>query len=461
MPPITNIASGPSGVAYFPGTGLPARFQDHFFLVDFRGAAVNSGIHTFTLKPKGAYFDLIQPEHFIWGVLATDVKFGVDGGAYLTDWVQGWELTGKGRIYRVHDPATDRDPLVLETKKILAEGMKSRSFKDLTRLLAHPDIRIRQEAQFELADRGTAAIEPLAGVARKSSHQLARLHAIWGLGQILARLPSIRSAPFPFAPQEENGRDRTPQNGLLTLLTDSDPEVRAQSAKVLGEQRLLEAYNSLLPLLRDAAPRVRFFAALALGKLGRREALPAVFDLLRENSDRDPYLRHGGVMALTWIADVDGLLVATHDKSASVRMSVLLAMRRLHRAELTVFLKDPEPALVLEAARAINDEPINGGMSDLAALINSSLVSASARGAPTARDQDFNFPLLRRVLNANFHLGTTESANALTSFAARADASETMRVEALEELADWLLDGVLPPNPAHGLAGGRGVDAWL
>src|SRR5205807_763403 len=30
VPPIANISSGPSGVAYFPGTGLPARFQDHF-----------------------------------------------------------------------------------------------------------------------------------------------------------------------------------------------------------------------------------------------------------------------------------------------------------------------------------------------------------------------------------------------------------------------------------------------
>src|SRR5439155_1658539 len=52
VPPITNIAAGPSGVAYFPGTGLSAQFQDHFFLVDFRGGGANSGVHTFTLKPK-------------------------------------------------------------------------------------------------------------------------------------------------------------------------------------------------------------------------------------------------------------------------------------------------------------------------------------------------------------------------------------------------------------------------
>src|SRR6267378_377451 len=100
VPPIANIASGPSGVAYFPGTGLPASFRDHFFLVDFRGGAANSGVHTFTLKPKGAGFELVNAEHFIWGVLATDVKFGVDGGLYVSDWVEGWDMPRKGRIYR-------------------------------------------------------------------------------------------------------------------------------------------------------------------------------------------------------------------------------------------------------------------------------------------------------------------------------------------------------------------------
>src|SRR6266536_2740301 len=154
VPPIANIAAGPSGVACFPGTGLPDRFKDHFFLVDFRGGGANSGVHSFTLKPKGDSFELAEPQHFVWGVLATDVKFGVDGGVYVSDWVQGWEMPGKGRIYRVHDPAIDQSPLVLETRRFLAEGMEQRSTRDLTRLLAHPDMRVRQEAQFALANRG-------------------------------------------------------------------------------------------------------------------------------------------------------------------------------------------------------------------------------------------------------------------------------------------------------------------
>src|SRR6266850_3886087 len=262
VPPITNIASGPSGVAYFPGTGLPASFERHFFLVDFRGGLANSGIHSFTLKPKGAGFELTNPDHLIWSVLPTDVKFGVDGGIYFTDWVGGWDKPGKGRIYRIHDPDVDRDRLVLETKHLLAEGMEQRPLKDLATLLSHRDMRVRQGAQFELAYRGLKAVKTFVKVARDQSHQLARIHSIWGVGQILAKFQELTSEP-----------ELKQVVDLLTeLLADKDPEVRAQAARVLGDalqHRRLPGgiLSGLANLLRDKEPRVRFFAALSLGKL--------------------------------------------------------------------------------------------------------------------------------------------------------------------------------------------------
>ena len=411
VPPITNIAAGPSGVAYFPGTGLPDAFRDHFFLVDFRGGSGNSGVHTFTLKPRGASFELVEPQHFIWSILATDVKFGVDGGLYVSDWVQGWEMTGKGRIYRVHDSAVDKSALVLETKKLLAEGFDRRSLKELARLLGHADMRVRQEAQFALADKGADAINTLSGMARKNASQLARLHAIWGLGQIAGVKAQIPDRRVELAMEP-----------LLSLLDDSDTEVRAQAAKVLGDRHFLKAYDGLVKLLGDSSPRVRFFAATGLGKLGQREAIPAVLALLRENADKDPYLRHAGVMALVWVGDMDALLAAGKDSSRSVRMGALLALRRLHRAEIAMFLNDSDPALVLEAARAINDEPIDGAWRELAALSDKPIQDEA---------------LLRRVLNANLHYGTRDTAKALAAFAARSEAPEKMRAEALDELADW------------------------
>lgn len=436
VPPVANIATGPSGVAYFPGTGLPASYKDHFFLVDFRGGSVNSGVHTFALEPSGASFNLIDRAHFLWGILATDVKFGVDGGLYVSDWVEGWGLTGKGRIYRVHAPELDSDPAVLQTKRLLAEGFDQRSSDELAALLAHADMRVRQEAQFALADRGAASV--LAQVARANSNPLARLHGLWGLGQIASRhsvAPDLIAANLDLL--------------VRFLATDPDPEVRAQSAKVLGDSHYPAAYDAFIQALGDSSSRVRFFAALGLGKLHRPEAEPALFSFLKTNDGKDAYLRHAGVMALTRIADMPALLAAAHDESAAVRMGALLAMRRLQRPEIALFLNDPNPALVLEAARAINDEPINGAMQDLAALIQSSAFQhfPGVTGAPafeppgtpssTRVDPHGIQALTRRVLNANLHVGTARTAEALATFAASADADPSMRVEALDELGDW------------------------
>ena len=425
VPPVANVATGPSGVAYFPGTGLPESFKGHFFLVDFRGGPVNSGVWTFTLKPKGAGFELVNPEHFIWGVLATDIKFGPAGGAYVSDWVEGWEMTGKGRIYRVHDLALDRDAMVLQTKELLAAGMEKKSLEELAALLAHADIRVRQEAQFELASRGTAALPTLIQAAEKGGSQLARLHAIWGIGQVTAKLTDGSAREWGTAVSSASNEPvsgAAALHALTRLLADSDAEVQAQTAKVLGERRYAKAYDGLLKLMADGSARPRFFATMSLGKLGRRDAIPAILEKFRKDGGHDPYLRHAGVMALVWISDFPAILTAAADSSPAVRMASLLAMRRLHRGEVALFLKDPEPSIVLEAARAINDEPINGAMAELAALIEQ----------PTDSE-----PLLRRVLNANFHFGTTATAKALAAYAARADAPVAMRVEALEELADW------------------------
>ncbi len=108
VPPIDNIADGPSGLAFYPGTGFSDFFRDRFFLCDFRGVAGASGIRSFRLIPNGAGFKITDMDKTIWNTLATDIDFGPDGKLYLADWVFGWVGENKGRIYTYYDAAQDR-----------------------------------------------------------------------------------------------------------------------------------------------------------------------------------------------------------------------------------------------------------------------------------------------------------------------------------------------------------------
>jgi quinoprotein glucose dehydrogenase len=438
LPPVTNIANGPSGLAFYPGLGLPERYSDHFFLCDFRGGT-GSGVYSFAVRPRGAGFELVDREEFVWEVLVTDGDFGYDGCFYITDWVNGWSKPGKGRIYRVFDPKTSRSPVVTEAKKLMAEGFAGRSLVQLVGLLTHPDKRVRQEAQFALAEKGDTAIRPLAQVARVNDQRVARLHGVWGLGQIA---------------RQKNRAARKAIDEVLPLLSDKDAEVRAQAAKVLGDARAAKAFNALTALLSDPKERPRFFAAIALGKLGRKEAALPLVAMLRANDNRDRHLRHAAVMGLAGCADPARLKELATDPAAAVRMGALLALRRLQRPEVAAFLDDSDVHVVIEAARAANDLPVPAALPALAAKAAQATrhhqqildlqppAKPKPETAPTSttlavETVDLSTALFRRVINANFRLGTPASAAALTALAASGALPESLRAEALTALGDW------------------------
>lgn len=403
VPPVAHIGSGPSGVAHYPGTGLPERFNGHFWMVDFRGGASNSGIHCFALQPRGAGFSMTDHSQFIWNILPTDVRFGPDGGVYLIDWVGGWSVTGKGRIYKVYDEALSKSPLVLQTKQLLADGMEKRPAEELARLLSHPDQRVRQDAQFELADRGAGSIATFANVLKTSRETLPRIHAIWGLGQLAGKNPEAMTV-------------------VASALGDSDGEVRAQAAKVAGEHHFASAAGALVKDLADSSPRVEFFAAIALGKLKAEEAVAPLAEVLRRNDNKDAWLRHAAVMGLVGCAKTADLEQLRSDSSAAVRMGSLLALRRMQNRAVGEFLHDSDAWVVLEAARAINDAPVYAALPELAKM---------------ADQKGLDARVLKRVIAANYRLGGAEQAEALARIAQRGDVPNDARADALNLLAAW------------------------
>jgi len=416
IPPLFNICDGPSGLTYHPGTGLPDAYRGQFFLCDFRGGTSGrSGIRTVKLKQNGASYELEETKEFFWSVLATDCDFAPDGNLYVSDWTEGWELPKKGRIYRVVDPAFQGSAMQKDVMALLAEGMEKRPIAELAKLLGHADQRVRQEAQFALAANGREAVEALVAVAKGGTERLARIHAIWALGQIGPKLNDV-------------------QWQIIPLFKDADPEIRAQAARVVGWNRWL-AFAQLSELMRDPEPRVRFQAAIAFGRMRPgaaisagsglfRERIPDILrQLLVDNAERDSYLRHAGVFAAAspYLRPFISQRFA-RDDSSSVRRAELLALRRLSKASVAQFLDDKDASLVLEAARAIHDVPIAEAEPKLAAVIDRPNLSEG---------------VARRAVVANFRQGGPANAAAVAKFAARSDVPEPQRVEALELLANW------------------------
>jgi len=401
VPPIANLSNGPSGLTYNPGTGLSAKHARRFFLSDFRGGASASVVHEIALEPAGAWHRLKERHDFVKGVLTTDVEFGTDGALYVLDWVEGWSGVDKGRIFKITDPAADKAKQA-EVKKLLAEGMAARPAGELEKLLAHDDQRIRQAAQFQLAAKADDAT--LTHAAQSGPNVLARIHGVWGLGQVAAKKKPVFTT-------------------VAALLDDTDGEVRAQAARVLGDHRFKGAYDRLIAMLKDPHPRTRFYAAIALGKSGYKPAVEPLCAMLAENADKDPILRHGAVMGLAGCGDVATLAAKANHPSVAVRGGAVVALRRLKSAQIAAFLKDADQTIVLEAARAIYDVPIPAAMPALAASLGDKRIT--------------NRNVLLRVVNAHYRLGQPANAKALAAFAANDTANDVGRREALAALAAW------------------------
>jgi quinoprotein glucose dehydrogenase len=403
LAPICNIEDGPSCITYYPGTGLNESYRGNIFITHFKGSIAKSGIYTYTLNPDGANYAIATAKPFLQAALPTDVKFGPDGRLYVSDWADGWPKSKRGRIYTISDPTHENDKLIKDTEKIIGSDWTKKTDDELASLLAHPDYRVRLEAQFTLAKRGESSIALLGQVAAAAPIGYARFHAIWGLGQLAEQFPAA------LAP-------------LRPLVTSSDAEVRAQAIKVLGDRGATDMTDALIAALQDENNRVKFFAGQSLGKLKAANAAPALLAALGANADHDEYLRHGLVMGLVGGNNVAALTAAITDASRSVRLGALLAFRRLGRVEAAKFLADADPMIVREAALAINDAPINAALPDLAALITQPITDEN---------------VMLRVINANFRLGTPAHAAALAAYAARADAPAFLRAEAVAQLALW------------------------
>lgn len=396
-PPLSNYSVGPGGFKFNPGTALNDSYRDYFFLVQFPVQKITA----FQAQPKGAYFEMVHEHLFLSGMMASALNFGPDGAMVVADWDGMWEPSGKGAIWRLDDPKASNAPVRIEVKEVLASGMRSRSLDALALFLGHEDMRIRQRAQMELVRRKARSTLLLVANSPLSA-RLARVHALWGLGQMKLALEP-KELPF----------------------NDTDVEIRAQAAKTAGDLRLRGAVSELIRLLSDSSARVQFHAALALGKAGTTNAIDSLVKLLVANADSDPFLRHAVVMGLAGIGSPAAMERLADHPAPAARLGAVLALRRLRAPQAQRFLQDNDAAVRREAVRAIHDDhSIPEALPSLAAMLD-------------AQEFISDEPIVRRVLNANLRIGTEVAAQRLLRFALNPAQSDQWRAEAMECLGSW------------------------
>ncbi len=404
-PPLANYSNGPAGFAYEPGTAMGAGLRGQFILNQFPSGKMDA----FAIESDGTAFKMTHLRTINNGIMGIGLSWGPDGALYMADWIGGYPLDEKGAVWRVDDPAGEGSTERKETQALLSAGFAQLPVTELQTLLSHADQRVRVEASLALAKQGKWS-ELLTIAQNIKSPQLARIHAVWGLGIGLRQ-----------------GKWQGDNQLSLLLGTDKDAELQSQIAKVLGDAGNHASETdkkALTTALASESFRVRFQAAIALGKLTWAAATPNLLKMA-QNEAADPWQRHAVVTGLAGCATSDALAALASSPERNLRLAALLALSRQGSPAITAFLKDADPALVDETARAIHDDTgIPEALPALAAML----------------DQPGLLPnhTARRAINANLRLGGTANAARLLKIALTPPDSPEQKAQSLDAFSALL-----------------------
>ncbi len=317
-PPLANYSNGPAGFIHEPGTALGSSLRNHFILDQFPSGQMTA----FQIVPNGSTFAMKNERLIHSGLMGIGLAMAPTGELIIADWDGGYPLDQKGAIWFADDPTAKNSTERQETANLLNSNTLNATH------LSHPDQRVRLRAQFTLVKKGDYTLLQKTAHDKKAT-QLARIHAIWGLGQGL-RASKVDPAT------------------LVQLLAESDTELVTQSIKMLGDVKT--SGQPLVPLLAHPSQRVRFHAAIALGKLQESTAVTPLLSLATKEST-DPYMRHAIVTGLAGCATESALSFHLKDSSA---LCCLLALSRQHSPKVADYLKNE--TLAPAAERAIHDD---------------------------------------------------------------------------------------------------------
>jgi putative membrane-bound dehydrogenase-like protein len=256
------------GLMVYLGDQWPDRYRGTILMNNIHGDRMNNDLPR---RHKSGYVASHGPDFLTstdaW-YMALHVKYGPDGGVYVSDWYDTGEChtmkpsTANGRIYRItYGPTKLRGA----TNNWDVAEM---SGDDLVKLQLHKNDWWVRRARRVLQERGpdARAHAALREILEKNAEVTRRLRALWAL----------------------HVSGGAPRDLLLSLLNDSNEWLRAWSVQLLTEDRqpppaVLAAIERLAS--DDPSPTVRLFIASAMTRLPIAQRWPVMARLVAHAED--------------------------------------------------------------------------------------------------------------------------------------------------------------------------------
>jgi putative membrane-bound dehydrogenase-like protein len=412
LPYVTGTGEAPCGVLSYESDGLPREYLGSLLVASW----ADHRIERYVLKERGASFSSSRQPFVEGGKDFRPVGIAVapDGSLFISDWVLSsytlhsrgaiWHIRSKtpAKVQRPKDPRQGLLSLHRPTRdaaaRTLATDARGRDF--LRQHLTDADSRVRAACLTALIDAGDRTTD-LNTMAEKDASMGIRANAVRALaarGESAARFVDASNPPELRLEAVPSLKRKVDQPRLLALLADKDPFLRNAAVQQLGRSPdLLAAVTSRS--LPD--PRQRIGLLLAQRASGRPEAIEHIPTFL---ADADEDVRF---LAVKWISDQKlaqfrpAVAAAMKSKTLNIRMYLAYstALARIDNQEvnegkladyffdrlvdsasppalrvmalqlippkhprltldlLTKLLRQADPALQLEAARALTDHP--------------------------------------------------------------------------------------------------------
>jgi hypothetical protein len=264
------------GITYVDSAAYPAPFRDMLVMGNIHGNCLNVD----RLERRGATYFGSGDDDFLSGndvwFMPVVQKVGPDGCLYVLDWYDRYHCyqdasadptgvdRGHGRLYRIVHTATGRPT---------SPSLATASQQELTDLLTHSNIFIRETAQRLLSERSCSqvadALEAMV-LDEQLSHK-SRMHALWSLLGGHAITPSFAEK----------------------LLAHPDEIIRAWGVRAVGNLYADHAglNQQCAAMSKDASRRVQVQLAIAASKMTHVDRI-ALWIALAVQCDDDPLIPH-------------------------------------------------------------------------------------------------------------------------------------------------------------------------